>query len=168
MYVPHNQTHRMRHSHYWSCSPSPADISRLEIHGVHQAVANLTKDEVEESNVSVNVKLDSRGILHTANAVLTYVTKPEAPSVAGKLKGLFGGGNKDKTQEGQDTEKAGDKTEEDLALEQPKEKKIGLRFTEHATGIKPMTAEERRNARKRYVHLDVCLQDTAHLDRFHE
>jgi hypothetical protein len=99
----------------------------------------------------VNVKLDSRGILHTANAILTYVTKPEAPSVAGKLKGLFGG-NKDKSQ-GEDVEKASDKTEEELALEQPKEKKIGLRFTEHATGIKPMSAEERRNAKKRYVLL---------------
>jgi hypoxia up-regulated 1 len=131
--------------------PSPAEISRLEIHGIHQAVANLTKDEVEESNVSVNVKLDSRGILHTANAILTYVTKPEAPSVAGKLKGLFGG-NKDKSQ-GEDAEKASDKTEEELALEQPKEKKIGLRFTEDATGIKPMSAEERRNAKKRYVLL---------------
>ncbi|KAJ9120183.1 hypothetical protein QFC22_003082 [Naganishia vaughanmartiniae] len=134
--------------------PSPAEISRLEIHGIHQAVANLTKDEVEESNVSVNVKLDNRGILHTANAVLTYVTKPEAPSVANKLKGLFGG-NKDKVQEGEDGEKADDKTEEELALEQPKEKKIGLRFTEHATGIKPMSAEERRNAKKRLAAINA-------------
>lgn len=107
----------------------------------------MTKDEVEESNVDVNVKLDSRGLLHTANAVLTYTTKPESASVKDKLKGLFGG-SKDKAE---DTDADSDKTAAEQELEKPKEKKIGLRFTEHVTGVKPMSAEERRNARKRYV-----------------
>ncbi|KAJ9094363.1 hypothetical protein QFC19_007971 [Naganishia cerealis] len=134
-------------------APSSAEISKLEIHGIHQAVANLTKDEVEESNVNVNVKLDNRGILHTANAVLTYVTKPETPSVADKLKGLFGG-NKDR-QDAEDAEKNSDTVEEDPVQEQPREKKIGLRFTEHAAGIKPMSAEERRNAKKRLAAINA-------------
>jgi hypothetical protein len=134
------------------CRPTPADIFRVEIHGIHKAVANLTKDEVEESNVDVNVKIDGRGMLHTANAVLTYTTKPEAASVKDKLKGLFGG-NKEKAQDGAEAD-AGDETaEEDAEQLKPKEKKIGLRFTEHVTGVKPMSAEERRNARKRYVQL---------------
>lgn len=128
--------------------PTPADISRVEIHGIHKAVANLTKDEVEESNVDINVKIDSRGILHTANAVLTYTTKPESASVKDKLKGLFGG-SKDK--DAADADADSDKTAEELEQEKPKEKKIGLRFTEHVTGVKLMSAEERRNARKRYV-----------------
>lgn len=133
--------------------PTPADISRLEIHGIHKAVANLTKDEVEESNVDVNVKIDSRGMLHTANAVLTYTTKPESASVKDKLKGLFGG-SKDK--DTADADGDSDKTAEELEQEKPKEKKIGLRFTEHVTGVKPMSAEERRNARKRYVADRFC------------
>ena len=134
---------------FW-CRPDPADISKVEIHGIHKAVANLTKDEVEESNVDVNVKIDGRGMLHTANAVLTYTTKPEAASVKDKLKGLFGG-SKDKAQDGAEVEAAVEASEEDLEFQKPKEKKIGLRFTEHVTGVKPMSAEERRNARKRYV-----------------
>jgi hypoxia up-regulated 1 len=85
------------------------------------------------------MRLDARGHLATANAVLvSNVTEAKEGGVAGALKGLFGG-KKDKA----DAEEYG---AEEVEI---KGEKVALRFREKHLGIKPLTGEEKRTTMAR-------------------
>ncbi|WWC69381.1 uncharacterized protein I206_103320 [Kwoniella pini CBS 10737] len=103
--------------------------------------------------VQVALRLDPRGYLSVANAVLTSnvpdTEEIKDSGVAGALKGLFGS-KKEKDVKGEDTE---DNAEEEVEYKDEKNKskkqKIALKFKERHMGIRPMSGEEKRTTQAR-------------------
>ncbi|WVR05173.1 hypothetical protein IAU60_002185 [Kwoniella sp. DSM 27419] len=124
-------------------------ILAVQVSGVQAAVSNFT---APSPVVQVTLRLDPRGHLSVANAVLgSYATEVEEKEggVAGALKGLFG--KKDK--EVKDPETAEDDV---AAAETPaddkkaaKPAKVALKFREKHLGVRPMTGEEKRTTQAR-------------------
>ncbi len=105
----------------------------LSVQLVHVATA-LSNFTSPSPVVNLTMRLDPRGHLSAANAVLvSNVTAAKEGGVAGALKGLFGG-KKDKVEvESEDVEEFDVKGE-----------KVVLRFKEKHLGVRPMTGEEKR------------------------
>lgn len=56
-------------------------------------MTNFTETEMAASQIKLTMRIDSRGFVQTANAVLHIPLEPkEKESVKDKLKGLFGSG----------------------------------------------------------------------------
>lgn len=89
------------------------------------------------------MRLDSRGHLATANAVIvSNATEDEASAgVAGKWKGLFG--KKDKETE-EESEEVTEKDIKEKEKKKPKPEKLALRFKEHHLGVKSTSGEDKR------------------------
>lgn len=104
-----------------------------------------------EPIINLTLRLDTRGHLATSNAVLVSnvtETESESGSVAGKLKGLFGG-KKEKT-DGEAEEAAADESEEsEKPAKNGKKEKVAIKFREKVMGVKAMTGEEKRTTMAR-------------------
>lgn len=117
------------------------EIASVEILGVAEALANFTGSDPV---IKVSMKIDSNGLLRVANVVLTSENEEAAESggVAGKLKGLFGGNKKDKEKDTEATE------EDEEVVPEVTAKKIALKSREHQLGLKPLSGEQKRAAKK--------------------
>jgi hypoxia up-regulated 1 len=117
------------------------EIAQVEILGVAEALANFTGTDPV---IKVSMKIDSNGLLRVANVVLTSENEDSSESggVAGKLKGLFGGSKKEKEKDAEVTE------EDEEVVPEVTAKKIALKSREHQLGLKPMSAEQKRAAKK--------------------
>ena len=107
-------------------------LLQVSVVDVAAALANFSSPQPV---VNLTMRLDPRGHLSVANAVLvSNVTTSKDGGVAGALKGLFGG--KDKKDE--------DAATEEETATPSKGEKVALRFREKHLGVKPMSSEERR------------------------
>ena len=105
-------------------------VLSVQLVDVNSALATFTSPS---PIVNLTMRLDSRGHLSTANAVLvSNVAEAKEGGVTGAIKGLFG--KKDKV------EVDGDEAEEGQA----NTGKAALRFREKHLGVKSMTGEEKR------------------------
>ena len=112
------------------------------------AVANFTSPEPA---INLTVRLDSRGHVAIANAVLvSNVTEEESGGVAGALKGLF---SKKDTEDKADAD-SGNETKEEKKSK--KAEKIALRFKENHLGVKSATAEEKRKIKARLASISAA------------
>lgn len=108
---------------------------------VNNQIANFSSSDPA---INVTIRLDSRGHLAIANAVVvSNAPEKEAASggVADTLKGLFG--KKDKTNASEVEEEVDDKSKA-ASKSKPKAEKKAIKFREKPLGIKPMTGEEKR------------------------
>jgi len=119
---------------------SSKPVLSVEILDIETALANYTSPL---PIVNLTMRLDSRGHLAAANAVLvSNVTDTTPGGVAGAIKGFFG--KKDKAEE------ASGEVEGDETPEVPvKGEKVALKFRERHLGVKPMTGEEKRTTMAR-------------------
>ncbi|WWC89981.1 uncharacterized protein L201_004911 [Kwoniella dendrophila CBS 6074] len=131
-------------------------ILSVKISDIENSVKNFTNPLPV---VQVTLRLDPRGYLSVANAVLTSnstgseETTKDAGGVAGALKGLFGS-KKDKDSSDDSVPAEENPTEDEVVdtkeeKKQPKKQKIALKFKEKHTGIRPMTGEEKRTTQAR-------------------
>lgn len=126
----------------WLISRNP--ILSVELLNLASALTNFT---APEPVVNLTLRLDARGHLAVANAVLvSNATEEEATSggVAGALKGLFGKKDKEEVEDSNSTEAVNEKKEKGKKLE-----KVSLRFKEHHLGVKHATGEEKRKIMSR-------------------
>lgn len=109
-----------------------------------------------EPVINLTFRLDHRGHIAAANAVVVSNATASAEStggMAGALKGLFG--KKEKKEDGEATVEEG--TEEDVdakdVKKEVKKEKVAVKFREKALGLKAMTGEEKRVTMARYANL---------------
>lgn len=113
----------------------------VQIIDVATSMSNFT---APSPAINVTVRLDPRGHLSIANAVLVSNTTDSASSgVAGALKGLFGKKDKEDAKEvaGADAEADSEETPSEASS---KVQKVAVRFRERQLGVKHMTGEEKR------------------------
>lgn len=118
----------------------------VEILNLASALTNFT---APEPVVNLTMRLDARGHLAVANAVLVSNAPEEEASsggVAGALKGLFGKKDKEEIVDAELTEDAADE-KKDKSKKKPE--KVSLRFKEHHLGVKHATGEEKRKIMSR-------------------
>ncbi|WWC61044.1 uncharacterized protein I303_103622 [Kwoniella dejecticola CBS 10117] len=138
-------------------------ILSVTISDIQKAVRNFTGPS---PIVQVTLRLDPRGYLSVANAILTSSVpdvEEKDSGVAGALKGLFGS-KKDKDKEsttgegaeengGQDVETTTNTntntSSKDEKKKETKKQKVALKFKERHTGIRPMSGEEKRTTQAR-------------------
>lgn len=133
-------------------------ILSVTINDIAKSLKNYTSPSPV---VQVTLRLDPRGYLSVANAVLSSNATDSSSDgkdggVAGKLKGLFGS-KKDKSESGEDVIGEEDDDVENkledvinaLKKKDTKKSKIALKFKEKHTGIRPMTGEEKRTTQAR-------------------
>ncbi|WVF72219.1 hypothetical protein IAT40_007031 [Kwoniella sp. CBS 6097] len=118
---------------------------------IQSALSNFT---APSPVVQVTMRLDPRGYLSAANAVLTssVVEAEKEGGVAGALKGLFGNSKKDKA-EAEDEDVEGDITADEKKEKTAKPQKVALKFREKHVGIRPMTSEEKRTTQARLTSI---------------
>ena len=132
-------------------SPAPSQLVRVDVRDISKAFVNMTDVEIAASQLKVTMRLDSRGFVQAANAVVHIPTTPkEKESVADKLKGLFSGSSKDEADKAEDVIKTLEAELEELE-KSDKEKKVALKFSETQLGIKPLSAESKKQAKARLV-----------------
>jgi hypothetical protein len=137
--------------------PTPPQLVRVEVKDISKAFVNMTDVEIAASHLKLTMRLDSRGFVQAANAVVHIPTTPkEKESVADKLKGLFSGSNKDEADKAEEALKSLEAELEELERND-KEKKVALKFSEVPLGIKPLTAEAKKQARARSVGFSYFL-----------
>ncbi|KAI9637842.1 Hsp70 protein-domain-containing protein [Dioszegia hungarica] len=109
--------------------------------------AALSNFSTPEPVINLTFRLDHRGHIAAANAVVVSNATASAEStggMAGALKGLFG--KKEKKEDGEATVEEG--TEEDVdakdVKKEVKKEKVAVKFREKALGLKAMTGEEKR------------------------
>ena len=123
-------------------------ILSVEFLNLPDVLANFTSPEPV---INLTMRLDSRGHLATANAVIvSNATEDEsAGGVAGKWKGLFGKKDKeDKADDEEETEEP-EKDVKEKDKKKPKAEKLALRFKEHHLGVKATSGEEKRKIMSR-------------------
>ncbi|OCF36427.1 hypoxia up-regulated 1 [Kwoniella heveanensis BCC8398] len=127
-------------------------ILAVNVLDIQSALSNFT---APSPVVQVTMRLDPRGYLSVANAVLTTnaLDTEKEGGMAGALKGLFGNGKKDKDASGEEEDEA-----EGDAVDSKKEKtakppKVALKFREKHVGIRPMTSEEKRTTQARLTSI---------------
>lgn len=125
-------------------------LSDYKVTGLTAAYANLTDAEKQNATVTVSVLLSDSNILAVTSAQLNLLENKEAASVADKIKGFFGGKDKDRA-EGADTEEPEDVKKEtnDTAVPGKVKGPIKLSVTEVPGDFKPMTEQEKKDAIKR-------------------
>lgn len=119
------------------------EIIHVDVKGLHTALSNLTQAETSSAEVHLTMRLDARGFLQAANAVLHVPADATKESMTDKLKGLFGGSKDADAEEGKDGEEA------DAEEVKTKDKKIALKFTESVLGSKALTGEAKRQSKAR-------------------
>nr|ODN95058.1 hypoxia up-regulated 1 [Cryptococcus depauperatus CBS 7855] len=121
----------------------PQPILSVQVYDVEKALNEFT---ASEPVVNLTLRLDPKGHLSAANAVLvSNVTEFKEGGVAGVIKGLFG--SKDEADKGEQ-----DKEEQDgTSRSKAKDQKMALKFREKHLGIKSMSGEEKRITNARYV-----------------
>lgn len=127
-------------------------LADYQITGLTAAYANLTDVEKQNATVTVSVLLSDSNILSVPFAQLNLLESKEAASVADKIKGFFGGKDKEKSEdiEGEDTESAKQDSDDTVTQGQTKPKgPIKLTVTEVPGDFKPMTEGEKKDAIKR-------------------
>lgn len=114
-----------------------------------ETVANFTSPSPV---VNTTIRLDSRGILSVANAILVSNETATEPATGngGVLKGLFGGKKDDKTAEGTEGGDDANATETPAA---PKAERVPIKFRERALGIKGLTGVEKRQTQQRLASI---------------
>ncbi|WWD16084.1 hypothetical protein CI109_100509 [Kwoniella shandongensis] len=116
-------------------------ILSVQILDIDKALANVS---FPSPIVNLTMRLDPRGILHAANAVLTSsVAESKEGGVAGALKGLFGG-KKEEVEEGAEQAEGSPST---------KSQKVALKFREKQLGVRPMSGEEKRTTLARLTSI---------------
>lgn len=124
-------------------------LADYEIRGVETAYANLTEAEKQNATVTVAVLLSDSNILSVPSAQLNVLANTEPASVADKIKGFFGGKDKDKAAEGEATEER--PAEDDKALQTKPKGPFKLSIKEVPGHVKPLTEDEKKAAIKRLV-----------------
>jgi hypoxia up-regulated 1 len=115
----------------------------VQIIDVATSMSNFT---APSPAINVTVRLDPRGHLSIANAVLvSNMTDSASSGVAGALKGLFGKKDKEdvKDDAGVDAETDSEEATSE-ASSSSKTQKVAVRFRERQLGVKHMTGEEKR------------------------
>ncbi|RXK35481.1 hypothetical protein M231_07259 [Tremella mesenterica] len=115
--------------------PHREAILSVHIHDVQKALTNFT---APQPVVNLTMRLDPRGHLSVANAVISSNITTKEPGMAEALKGLFG--KKDKDSDATNVEELSD-----LLSTTTKGDKVALRFKETVLGVKPMTGEQKRS-----------------------
>ena len=111
----------------------------------------MTDVEIAGSQLKLTMRLDSRGFVQAANAVVHIpITPKEKESVADKLKNLFSGSSKDEADKAEEAIKTLEAELEELEKSDT-EKKVALKFSETPLGIKPLSAESKKQAKARSV-----------------
>jgi hypoxia up-regulated 1 len=123
-------------------------ILSVEILNLPEVLANFTSPEPV---INLTMRLDSRGHLATANAVVvSNATEDESTGgVAGKWKGLFGKKDKEDKATDEDEAEEAEKDVKEKDKKKPKAEKLALRFKEHHLGVKATTGEEKRKIMSR-------------------
>ena len=125
-------------------------LADYQISGLTAAYANLTDVEKQNATVTVSVLLSDSNILGVTSAQLNLLEAKESASVADKIKGFFGGKDKEKA-EGAEAEPSTESKQEttDTAVQTKPKGPIKLAIQEVAGDFKPMTASEKKAARQR-------------------
>lgn len=130
-------------------------ISELTIPDIKDALANFTG---AEPAVNLTLRIDTRGLLSVANAVLVSEAKDEEPAsgVAGAIKGLFGKKDKEEATEDADADESEDnepKAQENETAARPAKKatkpRVPLKFREKPVGPTYLTKEEKQQTNQR-------------------
>jgi hypoxia up-regulated 1 len=131
--------------------PTPAELVRVDVRDIGHAFVNLSDAEIASSQLKLTMRVDARGFVQAANAVVHIPTIPkEKESVMGKLKGLFGdSSNKEEAEKAEEALKNLEAELEELEKSTENEKKVALKFTETPLGIRPLSAETKKQARAR-------------------
>ena len=110
----------------------------------------MTESEIASSQIKLTMRVDSRGFVQAASAVAHIPASPkEKESVKDKLKGLFGSSNKDEADKADEVLKNLEAELEELENSGDKERKVALKFSETALGVKPLSAEIKKQAKAR-------------------
>ena len=143
----------------------PTDILEAEISGIPEALANLTERGAVDPVVKATVVLSDSGFVSVQDAVAYGEIKDD--SIAGKLKGFFGGSGSstEETTPEQETlarseapETEGTDSEDSVAptptptpekKASPKDNTITLEVKVNLASIPPMSVAEKRAARDR-------------------
>ncbi|KAF8315850.1 HSP70-domain-containing protein [Clavulina sp. PMI_390] len=144
----------------------PSQIMQVSIQDVAAAVANLTSRGATEPVVKVTVQLNENGHVAVTEAVAYGEVKDD--TLTGKLKNLFGGGAAPESAEAPDaSESASASVTSSTAApsgtpvsdaEAKKVQKNTVPLTVQVTPLasRPMSSEEKLNARSRLVELDLA------------
>lgn len=132
-------------------SQGDSPISELTIPDVKEALANFTGPE---PMVNLTVRVDKRGILGVANAVLISEQKEEASAgVAGAIKGLFGGKKDEAAPETEEAEAEVETNGEGENVTAPAAKKtkarVALKFREKPVGPTYLSKEQKQQTNQR-------------------
>ncbi|KAF7297317.1 hypothetical protein MIND_00965000 [Mycena indigotica] len=150
--------------------PGPANFPtrflEVGITGVAEAIANLTELGATDPVVKATLTLSESGFVSVSNAVAFGEIKDE--SIAGKLKGFFGGGSSEEAEEKTEdnrpraSESVSSASSANASEPSPSEKKvvpkdntISLNTTVVFPTIPPMTVEEKKTARSRLRAIDL-------------
>lgn len=122
---------------------------------VKQALANFTS---AEPILNVTLRLDNKGLLSVANAVVVSgAPEHKEGGIAGAISGLFGGRNKEKEEDTEDAESDAPADAETTVKSKDKKDvrgdKVVIKFRETPLGVKTLSGEEKRNIKARSVIL---------------
>ncbi|KAF7326636.1 Actin-like ATPase domain-containing protein [Mycena venus] len=152
----------------------PTRFLEVGIEGVAEAIANLTELGATDPVVKATVTLSESGFVSVSSAVAFGEIKDD--SIAGKLKGFFGGGSSaeaevtpensppretDSSSSSEAAKPSGatnstpEKEKEEKKKATPKDNTITLNTTVVFPTIPPMTAEHKKNARSRLRAIDL-------------
>ncbi|KAJ6478603.1 Hsp70 protein-domain-containing protein [Mycena vitilis] len=154
----------------------PTRFLEVGIEGVAEAIANLTELGATDPVVKATLTLSESGFISVSSAVAFGEIKDE--SIAGKLKGFFGGGNtaeaevetpenappRDAASSSSSSAAAAssgssnstpEKEKEEKKKLTPKDNTITLNTTVAFPTIPPMTVEHKKNARSRLRAIDL-------------
>ncbi|OBZ74655.1 Heat shock protein 17 [Grifola frondosa] len=145
----------------------PTDILEAGIVGVREAIQNLTDLGAIDPIVKATVVLSESGFASVRDAIAFGEFKDE--SLAGKLKGFFGGSSSteepsadaETTADEQSSAAYSSPTASTKAT--PKDEPISLDVEVKFSSIAPMTVAEKRRARDRHV-FEIILLKCAHAD----
>ncbi|KAJ6463417.1 Hsp70 protein-domain-containing protein [Mycena sanguinolenta] len=151
----------------------PRRFMEVGIEGVAEAIANLTELGALDPVVKATVVLSESGFISVSSAVAFGEIKDD--SIAGKLKGFFGGGSSSEAEVSSEntppressssesespkpsaaTNSTPEKEKEEKKKATPKDNTITLNTTVVFPTIPPMTADHKKNARSRLRAIDL-------------
>ncbi|EDR09636.1 uncharacterized protein LACBIDRAFT_189980 [Laccaria bicolor S238N-H82] len=142
----------------------PTRMLEAEIMGVEEAIGNLTERGAVDPVVKATLTLSESGFVSISDAIAFGEIKDE--SIAGKLKGFFGGSSESPDTATESAEHAPPRDTETTSAASPSpsdadkkpalvENTISLNVSTGFTTIAPMTVAEKRAARSRLRALDA-------------
>ncbi|KAF8515704.1 Hsp70 protein-domain-containing protein [Hysterangium stoloniferum] len=136
----------------------PAEISQAQITGVSEAFGNLTERGATSPVIKVTIILTESGFAVVQDAVAFGEIKDE--SIAGKLKGFFGGAASSETPSAEASEETSSlpapspTPEKEKSAKEKDQSTIALNVDVAPLSIHPLTYREKQASRERLVAID--------------